>query len=77
MNIGAIAGGGSMLGQAVSLVQGQTALSTQMSMLKMSAEAEQSVANMLAASGGQAAMPSQAVTPAAAPGKGTVVDMIV
>lgn len=76
MNIGAMAST-SALGEAVSLMQAQTSVNAQMSMLKMAAESDQSMASLLAANGGQAENPSQAVTPAAAPGKGTVVDIVV
>ncbi|MBB4265515.1 hypothetical protein [Roseospira visakhapatnamensis] len=68
MSGGAIAGG-TMLSQAVSL------LHTQTSMIKMAAESEQAVANLLAQGAGMAQSPGQAVTPAAAPGKGGTVDI--
>lgn len=67
MSGGAMAGG-TMLSHAMSLLHSQT------SMLKMAAESEQAVANLLAQGAGQAETPSQAVTPAAAPGKGGTVD---
>jgi len=44
-------------------------------MLKMAAESEQAAANLLAQGAGQAQTPSQAVTPAAAPGRGGTVDI--
>jgi len=60
---------GTMLSQAVSLMQSQT------SMLKMTAEAEQAVVGLLQSSGGMADNPSQAVTPVSGSGRGATVDI--
>ncbi|MBB4286543.1 hypothetical protein [Roseospira goensis] len=62
--------GGTLLAQAANL------MSTQTSMLRMSVEADQAMADLLDRNSGQAQAPSQAVTPAAAPGKGAVVDIL-
>jgi hypothetical protein len=70
MSVSSIAGG-TMLAQAAQV------MSTQTAMLKMSADSEQAVVSMLDRASGQAQAPTQAVTPAAAPGKGTQVDMMV
>jgi len=59
---------GTMLAQATSL------LNTQTSMLKAAAESEQAAVTVLTRGAGQAQTPAQAVTPAAAPGKGGTLD---
>jgi len=58
-----------MMAQAASLMHTQT------SMLKMAAETDQAAINLLAQGSGGAQTPGQAVTPAAAPGKGGSVDV--
>lgn len=70
MSIASVAGG-TLLAQAANM------MSTQTAMLRMSVDAERSVVSMLEQASGQAQTPSQAVTPAAATGKGAVVDILV
>ncbi|SDD61800.1 hypothetical protein [Rhodospira trueperi] len=70
MSIASVAGG-TLLAQAANM------MSTQTAMLRISADAEQSVVAMLEQASGQAQAPSQAVTPAAGAGKGAAVDILV
>ena len=70
MNIASVAGA-ALLGQVANQ------MSTQMALLRISADADQSVVAMLKQASGEAQAPSQAVTPAAAAGKGAVVDVLV
>jgi len=69
MSVSSIAGG-TLLAQAANM------MSTQTAMMKVSADSERAVVSLLQQASGQAQAPSQAVTPAAAPGKGTAVDII-
>lgn len=68
MSIASIAGG-TLMAQAANM------MSTQTSMVKMAAEADQAVVSMLAEASGNAQSPGQAVVPPDPAGKGATVDI--